>query len=56
MGLEKILELINEYGDLKWEEGYATGERNDNSSIAACNKAERVFATLLKELEMVIWD
>ena len=50
----KLLELINEYGNLKWEEGHCVGRHNTDSSIATFNRAEEVYDKIKLEIESTV--
>ena len=52
----EILKMINRYGELKWEEGNASGEHNSNLSIRMFHESESIYDDIVKKLqEEEIW-
>ena len=47
----KLLKLITKYGNLKWEEGNASGKNYSNTSIEMFNAAEEIFDKIFQKLE-----
>lgn len=46
----ELIKLVNQYGDLKFDEGEACGKRNNNLSINCFNEAEEVYTIILEML------